>query len=121
MAYLIASAALFYPNFAIPFSMIRLKFWKFMAGLSSVIIATAGMAAAIVGLRVLLERVVHTSNLVVLVAGVSLGIFVYLGLIAAIDRGLITGLFQVLKEVRGGPTSEEDLAAGEVIEMEPDR
>jgi len=120
-AYLIASAALFYPNFAIPFRMIELKFWKFMAGLSSVVLATAGMVAAITGLRMFLERWAHAGDTVVLVAGVSLGIVVYLGLIAALDRGLIRGLFDIFRELRSGPTSEEDLAAGEVIEMEPDR
>ncbi len=117
-AYLIVTTALFYPQMAIPFRLIGLRFRRFIGGLTPVILATAGMATLVGGLRALLQSV-GASDLVVLVSGVTLGTAAYVGLIAVIDRGIFTGLRNIWRDLRSAPTPELELAA-ELMEIEPE-
>ncbi|MHB8895522.1 MAG: MOP flippase family protein [Candidatus Geothermincolia bacterium] len=100
VAYAIAFVLVLYPSLAIPFRFIDMKFWHYARQFLTIAVATLCMLAVVLGLRLLLEKVVHAGDLPILVAGIIVGAACYIGILTLIDRELLQGLLQVFRDLR---------------------
>jgi O-antigen/teichoic acid export membrane protein len=109
VAYAIVTVLLTYPCFAIPFRFIDMKFWYFVKQFKTIALATLGMAAVMVGLRFLFERVVKLGDIPTLVVLILVGATCYFLLLWLVDKSLLSGLLEVLHDIRSrAPSSEEE-------------
>jgi PST family polysaccharide transporter len=108
VAYVIAVALLTYPSFAIPFRFIDMKFWHFVKQFKTIALATLGMAAAMLGLRFLFVKVVRIGDLPTLIILLLVGIGCYFLLLMLVDRGLLSGLREVLRDIKTRASSSDE-------------
>lgn len=110
VAYAIAFTLLIYPDFAIPFRFIDMKFWYYVKQFRTIGMATIGMATVMIGLRFLFERVFRIGDLPILVTLVIIGAACYFGLLLLMDRGLLKGVFEAFRDIKSSESSLEDQA-----------
>jgi PST family polysaccharide transporter len=103
IAYTIATYFLAYPSFAIPFRLIDLKVKDFLAKLWSIVLATliSGIIAFL--LRISLERLGVTQNVIILVIVTAASLLSYSALVFVLDRELFTGIIGLLAQLRSAP------------------
>jgi O-antigen/teichoic acid export membrane protein len=95
-AFLIGTAACAVPGWLIPFSLIRLSFGRFLAALSPVALATAVMAGAAYGVRLLAEHA-SASQPTVLFSAVATGALVYGGILLLIRPQAVRDLINLAR------------------------
>jgi O-antigen/teichoic acid export membrane protein len=100
VAYAIAFVLLLYPSFAIPFSFIDMKFWHYAKQFETIVLGTIAMASLMIGLRLLFEKVFRIGDLSILIIVIVAGAISYLGLMMLIDRKLLKGLMDVVRDSR---------------------
>jgi O-antigen/teichoic acid export membrane protein len=103
IAYTIASYLMTYPVLAIAFRLIDLKMNDFFAKLWSIILATliSGIIAFL--LRISLEKLGVTQNVIILTIVTAVSLLSYLALIFVLDRELFTGAMGLLAQLRSAP------------------
>jgi len=105
VAYAIASFLIMYPGFAIPFRLIDLKFSHFIKQLSLIFLAAIGMGGIVFAVRLSLENMLGTTDLVLLTSTATVGVISYAGLLFILDRSVYREVFQLLRQLRP-PTRE---------------
>ena len=100
VAYSVAVLLVLYPGFAIAFRFIDLPFWHFVRQFVTIALASGGMALVILGTRVLVEKAFNLGDLPVLVIGIIVGAAVYLGILLLIDRKLLKGLVEIVRDLK---------------------
>lgn len=99
VAYAIAVLLLIYPSFAIPFRFIDMPFWRFARQFLTISLATGLMALVIYILGIVLEKVFHIGDLLVLITGGIAGALSYLGILYLIDNELLKDIVEVVKDI----------------------
>ncbi len=94
-SYAVASLALLYPSFAIPFRLIDLAFRDLLRALRGVAAASLIMAASLVAVQLLLPG--GLSPAAVLLVTVPLGAAIYLGAVLLLDRGTVLSVIRALR------------------------
>jgi O-antigen/teichoic acid export membrane protein len=100
VAYAIATLILAYPNFAIPFKLIDLKFNYFIKQFNTIFLATVGMGIVVFILRLFMETRLKENNLVILITTAIVGVVSYTGLLFLLDKNLYKEIFQLFKHLK---------------------
>lgn len=106
IAYTIAACFVAYPNFAVTFRLIDLKVKDFFAKLWSIVLATLILGISTFLLRLSLERLGVTQNLIVLVIVTAASLLSYSVLVFVLDRELFTGTVDLLAQLISAPKSD---------------
>lgn len=106
VAYAIAFVLLLYPSFAIPFRFIDMKFWQYAKHFRTIVVATIGMASLMTGLRLLFEKIFRIGDLYILIIVMVAGAVCYFGLMLLVDRKLLKGLRDVVRDSKSELPSE---------------
>lgn len=104
IAYSVATFLLAYPNFAIPFKLINLKFSYFIKQFTSIFIAIMGMGGITFAMRLFLENSLRVNDLTILISIIVVGIISYAGILFILDKDLYQEIFQLIKELKSAPT-----------------
>ena len=100
VAYAVASLLLVYPNFAIPFRFIDLRFGYFAKQFGSIFSAAVGMSGIVLALRIVLKDAAGISDWMTLVVSVTVGVASYTGLLLVLDRKTCHEIFQLLRQLK---------------------
>jgi PST family polysaccharide transporter len=103
IAYTIASYLIAYPVSAIAFRLIDLKVKDFFAKLWSIVLATLILGIVAFLLRISLEKLGVTQNVIILAIVTAVSLLSYLALVFVLDRELFTGMVGLLAELRSAP------------------
>jgi PST family polysaccharide transporter len=103
ITYTIASYLMAYPVLAIAFRMIDLKMNDFFAKLWSIVLATLILGVVAFLLRISLEKLGVTQNVIILAIVTAVSLLSYLALIFVLDRELFTGAVDLLAQLRSAP------------------
>ncbi len=104
IAYAIVGLLLLYPNFAIPFRLINLKFNYFIKNFSSIFLAVFGMGLVVSGAKFFLSSILLTNDVITLCLTVVIGIGSYTGLLFFLEKELYREIFELFKLLKP-PTS----------------
>jgi O-antigen/teichoic acid export membrane protein len=100
IAYTIASYVVAYPGFTITFRLINLKLGYFLAQLRSIVLATLTLGIIAFLLRISLENLGVTQDLIILAVVTAASLVVYLVVIFLFDKELLTGIVRLLSQLR---------------------
>jgi len=103
IAYTIATYFVVYPCFAITFRLIDLTVKDFLAKLWSIILATLILGIIAFLLRISLERLGVTQNVIILAIVTAASLLSYSALVFVLDRDLFTGTVDLLAQLRSAP------------------
>jgi len=103
IAYTIASYLMVYPVLVIAFRLIDLKMNDFFAKLRSIVLATLILGIVAFLLRISLEKLGVTQNVIILAIVTAVSLLSYLALIYVLDRELFTGALDLLAQLRSAP------------------
>lgn len=103
-AYAIVTVALSYPDLAIPFHLIGLRFRDFLAALWSITLASCVMCVALVGAQAMLPA--ETRPWMTLAALVPLGVALYVGVLRVIDVTPMREVLTALKSRAGAANGD---------------
>jgi len=103
IAYTIASYLMVYPVLVIAFRLIDLKMNDFFAKLRSTVLATLILGIVAFLLRISLEKLGVTQNVIILAIVTAVSLLSYLALIYVLDRELFTGALDLLAQLRSAP------------------
>ena len=99
VSYMIAGLLLVYPNFAIPFKLINLKFSYFVKQFKSIFLATTGMGGIIFALSVFMNNILGTSDLIILVSAVTVGMVSYVSILFVLDKSFCHEILYLSKQL----------------------
>jgi PST family polysaccharide transporter len=103
IAYTIATYFVVYPCFAITFRLIDLTVRDFLAKLWPIILATLILGIIAFLLRISLERLGVTQNVIILAIVTAASLLSYSALVFLLDRELFTGAVDLLAQLRSAP------------------
>jgi len=116
--YAVATALLIYPGFAIPFRLIGLRFWDFVAAFQSVFFCSVVMALGVAGAELLLRRLGLERPILQLGTGLGAGLVLYLGLVAWRRPAVLRHLVELMRD--SGREQVADLLEKVAPPLEPD-
>jgi PST family polysaccharide transporter len=99
VAYALAGLLLLYPNFVIPFKLIDLKFIYFIKQFKSIFLAALGMGGTIFTLNTFVRTFIETSDLIIFVSSVIIGLISYISLLFVLDKSLCYEIFCLFKQL----------------------
>ena len=106
IAYSIATYSITYPSFAIAFRLIDLKVKDFLARLWSIVLATLILGAIAFLLRISLERLGVTQNVIILAIVTAASLLSYFALVFVLDKELFVGAVDLLAQLRSAPKND---------------
>ncbi|MCK4524844.1 MAG: MOP flippase family protein [Candidatus Andersenbacteria bacterium] len=89
-----------YPNFAIPFKLIDLKFSHFVKQFKSIFLATLGMGGIVFVFSAFMENVLGANNLIILVLAMVVSVMSYFSILFISDRLFCYEIFYLLKQLK---------------------
>ena len=100
ISYVIAGLILTYPNFAIPFKFINLKFTHFVKQFKLIFFASMGMGVIVYASNIFMDSMLVVNDPIILVVAIFTGIISYLSILFILDKPLCCEILSLFKRLK---------------------